>query len=97
METSIPTLDRQEAPVQLVGPAKLVQRESFSQQAKSLHQKCTAIIISIEVQRELLGDAISENCDWKIKHHGQRLEAMYAEYRDTFFQLMQPIIEKIEQ
>lgn len=94
---SIPTLDRQEAPIQLVGPAKLVQRESFSQQAKSLHQKCATIIISIEVQRELLGDAISEDCEWKIKHHEQKLEALYAEYRDTFFQLLQPIIDKVEE
>lgn len=88
---SIPTLERhQQAPV-------LVERQSFSQQAKSMHQKCSAIITSIEVQRELLGDAINEDCEWKIKHHSQRLDALYAEYRDTFFQLLQPIIEKIEE
>lgn len=89
MNTSIPTLDRQ-APV-------IDKPLSFSEQAQQLHRKCDRIITSIHVKRELLAEAISEGNDFNADYLGKQIDSLYRQYRETFFELIQPIIEKSEQ
>jgi GTP-sensing pleiotropic transcriptional regulator CodY len=86
---SIPTLDRQ---------SKVIAKPlSFSEQAQQLHRKCDRIITSIQIQRELLGDAINEADESKQNYISNKLDKLYEEYRANFFKLMQPIIEKMEE
>lgn len=86
---SIPTLDRQ---------APQVKKElSFSEQAQSLHRKCDRIITSIQVRRELIAEAVSEGNDRDAELLALQLDSLYIQYREAFFSLMQPIIERIEE
>jgi hypothetical protein len=49
------------------------------------------------VQKENLGDAINENDGWKQEFISKKLDALYQEYHQAFFALIQPIVDRIEE
>jgi hypothetical protein len=86
-----PTLHRYETKL---SPSKKL---SFTEQAQVLHRKCDRILTSIQVQKENLGDAINENDGWKQEFISKKLDALYQEYHQAFFALIQPIVDRIEE